>query len=456
MLSDIITRVKNNDWHLPMWLGLLLAKVPFGIRPIVGKVYSVRRERIKYFDTLSVRQKHSIIYEQVFLIVKYALENIPFYQRFYADAGFSLDMLKSFDDIEKIPIVDKSVLALYSLEDRSNISLPKFLVNTGGSTGNTLSLYVQPNSIGHEWAHLHEIWSNVGYRHDMLKLMFVGRNHVKDIVDYDFARHSIAVDIYKPLPLIASKLKQYLNRYHCYFLHGYPSFLADFATYCSNEDIELLNLLRANLKAAFLCSEYPYPQYREIIESVFGIKTQSFYGHTERCVMAYEEGTPNKFTVLQTYGYAEAIERPDGHYDLIGTSYYNRATPLIRYKTNDIIDNPLKETGILKSFDIYEGRDGQFIFDKQGNKVSLTGLIMGRHHELFEYSNHIQVSQISCGKVAILYVPKNNSMQIDYKSLFDSSNVDVDFVFYQINNPIRTVSGKINLLVPYDSVKAFI
>ena len=452
MLSELINDVKNNRLHMPVWMGQILAYVPFGLRPVIGGEYRARCHDIHMELSMSSDQRKEWIYGQMHSIVEYAMNNIPFYKDFYAKRGFTLDMLSTYDDIARIPVIDKDILLTYSLEERSYPDNSGIFVNTGGSSGKTLSLYIRPDQIGHEWAHLHEVWKKVGYRQNMLKIMFVGRNNVKDVVDYDFARHSLAVDIYKPLPEIAERLKGYLRHYPCYFVHGYPSVIADFASYCLSDDAELLALLRQNLKAAFLCSEYPYAKYRDVIESVFGIPTQSFYGHTERCVMAYESDEPYKFKPMQTYGYVEALERADGHFDLIGTSYYNYATPLIRYNTKDLIDDPVSEDGLLKEFHIYEGREGQNILDRSGKVISLTGLIMGRHHPLFDYVEHVQVSQPVMGKALVLYVPKNPELELDCQSLFDSSNVDVEFSFHKLDKPVRTVSGKVNLLVPYKDI----
>ena len=114
-----------------------------------------------------------------------------------------------------------------------------------------------------------------------------------------------------------------------------------------------------------------------------------------------------------------------------------------------MIDDPVSEDGLLKEFYIYEGREGQNILDRSGKVISLTGLIMGRHHPLFDYVEHVQVSQPVMGKALVLYVPKNPELELDCQSLFDSSNVDVEFSFHRHDKPVRTVSGKVNLLVPY-------
>ena len=80
--------------------------------------------------------------------------------------------------------------------------------------------------------------------------------------------------------------------------------------------------------------------------------------------------------------------------------------------------------------------------------ISLTGLIMGRHHELMEKSSHIQISQKENGRATIYYVPLPDADIDDPSSLFDSSNVAIDFDFKKIAAPLRTKAGKVLLLVP--------
>ena len=445
MKIELIKKLKSNSIQLPIWLGQVFAYYPYAYRPIIGKYYRVRKNEIASFNHLTLSERQDFIFQKMYSIVEYAIRNIPFYQKYYKAQGFSITDLKCFDDIKKIPIIDKKILLQYSLFERSNERVSKFLVNTGGSSGLTLSFYVQPSAIGHEWAHIHSMWKLLGFKASDLRLFMAGRNVIRNGVDYDFARHALTVDIYMPYDKIAPLLKKRLRKHPCFYLHGYPSVLSEFAEYC-NTDIELLALLRNSLKGAFLSSEYPYPMYRDVIERVFHISTQSFYGHTERCIMAYECSKKFSYIPFQTYGFTEAIKNSNGNFDLIGTSYYNQASPLIRYNTNDVIDNPCFEGGILASFDILEGRSGQFILDSEGKKISLTGLIMGRHHPMFDLCRHIQVAQSKLGEAIIFYVPRDG-VNFNPIETFDSKNVKIKFQFKELSEPIRTVSGKINLLV---------
>ncbi len=194
-----------------------------------------------------------------------------------------------------------------------------------------------------------------------------------------------------------------------------------------------------------MTSEFPSINYRSFIERTFKIPTHSFYGHTETCIIA-DEKQQFEYDVLQTYGYAEAL-KSGNKYSLIGTSYFNFASPLIRYDTEDFIEPLNFEGRILKKFKIKEGREGDYVLDYNGNKISLTGLIFGRHHKLFDFVNHIQIKQESLGMVTILYTSKNKLNSKIITDLFDMSNINMSFQFKHCKKPFRTSSGKIPLKI---------
>ena len=92
------------------------------------------------------------------------------------------------------------------------------------------------------------------------------------------------------------------------------------------------------------------------------------------------------------------------------------------------------------------GRSGEFVIDRDGKKINLTGLIFGRHHELFNEAKYIQVKQIEPGVIEIHYVANALSAN-KAATLFDSNNVNMDISFVQRDEPVRTVAGKVGLLI---------
>ena len=182
MFGSIINVLKKNRIHLPAGLGLLMARIPYSWRPIVGKEYKRRLKQIHLFEQLSIDEKKESVFRQVYEIVAYSIDNIAFYREFYAKKGFSIDQLKSYDDLDKIPVVTKDDLIACDVSERSNLSLDKILVNTGGSTGKTLSFYIEPNAIGHEAAHALTMWQELA--------KFSGQVLVSNITDRSFMSYN--------------------------------------------------------------------------------------------------------------------------------------------------------------------------------------------------------------------------------------------------------------------------
>lgn len=438
--------LKNNLKNISPSIGKVINMIPYSRRPGIGKIYRLRQKEIHEFEIFSNEQKRDFIFNKMKALVYYAYSNVPFYKKNYDRNGFLPNDLNSFEDIKKIPIINKSILNEYDLEERSSKRNHRYIVNTGGSTGTPFSFYVEPSSMGHEWAHMHSIWNELGYNTSDLKIVFGGRSDLKNVVEYDVVRNHFAVDIYADYKLVAKELKEILKKYTIKYLHGYPTSIYDFAIFCKTEDPELQELLSKHLKGVFFGSEYPHEHYRNTIEEILNVKTISWYGHTERAVLAYEKSEEFKYEPFGTYGFTEALKLNDENFQLIGTSYYNFASPLIRYNTLDIISNIAVEDGIVRSFKITKGREGEFILDKNNKKINLTGLIFGRHHEIFNHSKFIQVKQTDLGKIEVHFV-SNTLLQEQAIHLFDHRNLNLDIKFIKREEPFRTNSGKVNLLI---------
>ncbi|SDB12117.1 phenylacetate-CoA ligase [Pseudidiomarina indica] len=416
--------------------------IPYDYRPGIGRIYRTRKRSILESEHFTVEQKKEFVFNRVKAIAVYAFNNIPFYKELYQNNGINPESLKTFDELDSLPIITKADLQSVPLEFRSFGIKGRLLENTGGSSGHPLELYIEPNSVGHEWAHMHYIWKKLGFKQSDLKVVFGGRADVENVVQYDSARHQFNVDIYSGWQSVADKLLQIFDKYSPKYLHGYPSSIFDFMIWLDNNNHPLLPIMRNHIKGMFLGSELPSPHLRSTTEKILDCKSISWYGHTERSILAYEESAPGIYSPFVTYGFAEMID--DGR--LICTSYYNRASPLIRYDTGDRIEGNLNH-GLLESFTISDGREGEYVLDKLGNKIFLTGLVFGRHHRLFDIARHIQIYQPRIGAVVVLVTPRDELTPEDASEYFDTSNVQLDFEFRVIAEPIRTKVGKVPLLV---------
>lgn len=443
----MIQSVKTLLQSIPAPAGRLLSRFPYAQRPFIGRPYRRCQRLIADSETWSSEQTRTFVFSQVKRVIQHAYQRIPFYRRLYDENRFSPDRLRSFDDIERVPVIDKAALQAVPLRERSTMILGRYLANTGGTSGSPLHFYITPDLIPSEWGHMHWVWRKLGYTERDLKLGFGGRNLGKDNVVYDGLRHQYVVSLYREIDRVASDLLLIARSAPIRYLHGYPSAIYEFARFCEKEQPELLRLLRASLRGALLGSEFPVREWRERIESVFGIPSVSWYGHTERAVLAWEKGEPFEYHPFQTYGYCEVKRSADG-FRLIGTSYRNLASPLIRYDTGDDVEPLNVESGLLRSFRIRNGRVGDFVVDRNGVKIPLTALIFGRHHDLFNIAKFVQVRQRAPGHMEVLAtLERGAKTPSDWNRWFDTSGLEMTIDFCRLNEPILTPRGKVALRV---------
>lgn len=444
-MSSARSIVKSFVERTPASVGKLFVRIPFSIR--LGSEYSAAQQSLNAFDSLQVDAKKNAIFERVRSGVVRALEENAFYREFYSRNGYQIDELQSFDDIKRIPIVQKEDLRGFELEQRSKPAPGRLLVNTGGTSGQPLEFYLDRHAFAREWAHMHRIWASVGYHPRDLKLTFRGKNLGRRVVRYNPVHNEYLVSAYHSQAEVREAIAGLVRRHRIRYLHGYPSAIYEFAQGCEQTDPELVGRLNKSLRGILYGSEFPAPVYRDAVESVFPVASVSWYGHSEMAILAYERDEPYRYVPMHTYGYVEAVPDEAGRYRLIGTSYDNDVSPFIRYDTGDFV-TPEYRDGLLESFRVSEGRSGEFIVDRNGHRISLTALVFGRHHEIFRIAQHLQIRQVKPGEATVMVVTaKDQKLEPSWPRLFDTSNVNIDFDFELIDSPIRTASGKLPLLV---------
>src|SRR5690554_5500815 len=158
---SIAVFLKNNLKNIPASIGKQINKIPYDVRPGIGKIYTQRKQEISQIERIDQKK---FVYEKVKALVDHSYNNIKFYKEYYDKNNFHPSQLMSFDDIVKIPVITKAILNEYPLEDRSFPVPGRYIVNTGGSSGTPFGFYIEPSSMGHEWAHMHTIWENLRYK----------------------------------------------------------------------------------------------------------------------------------------------------------------------------------------------------------------------------------------------------------------------------------------------------
>lgn len=440
---NILLPVKRVIERLPLPLKKLVSRIPFVC--IVGRRYASLSARIQRSEAFL---DHESLLAQMNAVLCRAKE-VPFFQ---SNAKCYFDKkVTDLGGILALPITTKRDLLVATPEQRAVECSGRFLVNTGGTSGQPLAFYLNRECVAAEWAHMHYIWGQLGYTRKSLKLTFRGKDIGDQAYVYSPIHNEILLNTYLPWSQIENAILEISKIQKIEYLHGYPSILADFAENLLQSGSRLLDQLNSQLKGIFLASEYPAPHFRKKIEAAFKAPTVSWYGHSEMGLLAYEKvGEPYRYHVMQTYGMAEAIEDEEGDdFRLVCTSFVNVVSPFVRYDTGDRISDLEIMDGVLRSFKISSGRVGDRVVDRNGHNISLTALIHGRHHDAFAMVNHVQVSQPEAGRVILHIVPREG-VEVNEEIIrckFDLAHVEIDFDFVFELAPLRTPSGKLPLLI---------
>lgn len=433
--------LKNIAEHIPYCIGRQLARIPFSWR--LGDNYAQTRHLCRAAEGWSEGDCESYSIKNFRNAFEYAREHLPCYQALYKDSGVQNLEIKSLSDVKCVPTIDKIWVREHCGEFSGTYKL-----FSGGTTGAPTPFWMDKNCWAREWAHMHTIWEKLGYKYTDLKATLRGKNMGVKPYEYNPVHNEFRLNTYLPLSMWKKELLKLFGKREIKYFHPFPSsmheFLLDMERTCTEDEIKII---LGNVKGLLLSSEFPAPYMIEKYKK-FKLPFVSWYGHSEMCVLAYDDSGvngdfANRYKPFVTYGLCEV---ESGH--IIGTSFHNFDMPLIRYDTGDLVE-VTKRTGggLCREFAIKEGRSGDYVVDKHGKQVSLTALIYGRHHKAFDLADNVQVGQTEPGKATLYVTVKDGRVEGELGRLFDLTSVDIDFEFKVIDKPIRTSLGKLKLRV---------
>lgn len=424
----------------------LLAHIPAPLR--IGRGYERMKQLIRQSEAWSEDQTAAWLLPRLQRLLVHAAAEVPFYRWFYEQARYDVRSLRTLDDWSQVPVVTKQDLQKHALEQRCAKGVAGNPANTGGTSGTPLAFMLEASATPVEWAHMHHIWSAHGYHVSQMKLRIGGTYFPHDAPFVYHPRHNeYIVNANCPMPEVARAVLALSTSTPFRWVHGYPSLVAEFAREVARHSGPEAHRFVAHLRGVLLGSEFPAPVYREAITAHLTSNIVSWYGHSEMALLA-RETTEGTYQSLPTYGYAEAVPSTDGQGErLICTALHNRVHPFIRYDTGDRVSTVSRLLGSL-AFRIEEGRVGDFVQDRSGRQLSLTSIIFGRHHCAFNEVLHLQVRQTIPGHITLLLVPQVTTADVvSLTAGFDFEGLDLTFDVQLVDQPVRTVSGKLKLKV---------
>lgn len=277
-------------------------------------------------------------------IVTHAYETVPFYRDRLDDEGFRHGDVEGVEDLQHLPVLTKAEVRAAGADLVSREAERGALDHghTSGTTGSPLGLWYDRqmsvvNAVA-DWRQ--KAWGGME-RGDWCGV-FLGRVVVPtDWTAPPFWRvNRVHRQVwYSSFHLSESNLPRYvedIRRRGLRFLEGYPSTLYILASH----------LLRAGrrlpMEAVFTSSETLHRIQREAIEEAFECPIFDFYGLAERVIFAGECERHEGKHLFDEYGVTEVVDdegNPVAEGErgwLVGTTLWNRAMPLLRYRTSDL------------------------------------------------------------------------------------------------------------------------
>lgn len=335
--------------------------------------YLVKTQWMKkrYIEQLQVKRLKSLL--------KYAYENVPYYNRAFKEASFEPSMFGCLEDLQRVPILKRSAISKNLDELRvKSCSEELFSWSTSGTTAVPISFYKTKTDLSWGLAAELRAYGWAGYKagdklavvwriHEQgLKLQL--RNLLKRAKIFDV--HTISE---KSMEMFAKKM----HRFQPKFLRGYAGSTNLFATF-----LEQNEHFKIQPEAVFTSAQTLRPHYRKNIEKAFNCRVYDCYGTNEVYFVAGQCGEHEGLHVAEENIFLEVVNDnehvsagEEGH--ILLTNLHSFAMPFIRYDIGDLgkifpeICSCGRELKLVKpigrSYEYFLNSDGSFTFLKDFN-----------------------------------------------------------------------------------------
>jgi len=346
-------------------------------------------------------------------LLEHAYTKCPFYKESFDKVGFRPGDFTDFKQLESLPILTRADVAnrIEDLRATTETGMGVRHVSTSGtSTGTPLSFYENYGAVFYELMFIHNLWARIGHKENDRKVVLRGNVvHTRwNPRPWRRTESSLFLSMYHLTPMSARSYLDMIRRYRPLWLHVYPSALVFFIQLLG-EKVARQELGSLGIKGVFCGSEKVYDWQRTLIESVVEARVLSWYGMTEKVVLAGECEQCTSLHVYPQYGYLEAIPAADGLARVVATGFLNRATPFIRYEVGDLIrpgESGCKLCG--RHFHLIDevlGREGDLIVTKQG-VFPFSFSVASIHNDAWADVAEWQMIQDKPGHLRVVVVPR--------------------------------------------------
>jgi len=408
----MIAQLRELYDSMPVWVKRMVSVVPFGYR--LGSTFRKTLAFIKESDRWDADRLQEYQAKELARLLETSIKHVPYYSKYRKLLSKQpFNILREIEPISKTEI--QKNFDLFILPEQLRGAYHK--TYTGGSSGKPLKIYQNNDILEMEWAFMIAQWMRAGYRPGDRRAAFRGVEFKENRTE--IVRENPVYDeiLLSPFDLTEEALAEYVDAIRKFkpgFLRGYPSAITVLARYILDNGIAPIRSIRS-----VLCgSEGLIEGQRELIESAFDARVFSWYGMSEKVVLAGECEKSHVYHAFPQYGITEIIDshgnvtnEPGTEGEIVGTGFLNRVMPFIRYRLDDsarIVDSRCSECGRnhLLLTDVVGHRVQDAIIGKSGSRVSMTAINM--HDATFAGIRQFQFRQKHPGEVTLLIKVSRN------------------------------------------------
>lgn len=337
---------------------------------------------------------------QLRAVVKYAYDHSGFYHQKFRQSGIKPNDIKCVKDLNKLPIVKKSDLQNsfeHIISDEFNIT-SLIIQKTSGSSGQPLRVYLSEKE--HEFRMAKMLRANIscGQKPRDKWLVITAPSHVNKqsgIRKFLGIYSPFSVSVFERQAAQISLIRSYKPN----VLEGYSSSLVLLANEMKQRGMSLPAQCRLVIGGAELIDTTA----REFVEKVFGVPFFDQYASNELEAMAWQCEVKGGYhvdadSVIMQFLDEDGEEVSPGETgEIVCTSLFNYAMPIIRYAIGDIgvfSDEQCSCKRVFPLMKMIEGRADSFISFPDGRLVSPIAIILCmRMFSLYDRLDRFRVIQ---------------------------------------------------------------
>lgn len=395
------------------------------------KTYVRFRNFIKTSENYSPEESKEFQFNQIKSLIHYCWNHIVGYRTHWEKGNFHPDKFKNLDDIRLIPIISKEIMKKDIL-NFTNTNLKKTIYHqSGGTTGSPFGFYEEKKVAMIEKSFMHDLWSRFYPKMNLkTKATILRGRKIPDRIYYN-PMNGLLLSTFNITPENVKLYIRAIEKYKTPILHAYPSSLYFVCRIMNKYNMKLNH----KFESVMLGSEKLHDFQREFITEIIDAPVCHWYGQAEKLVLAGNNINDDLFHIYPQYGFAEVLTQtgeranPGERGEIIGTGFWNLATPFIRYRTMDWVETgDIEKNKYHPSYPVLnkiEGRMQDIIIGKSKNPLSLVNVAnICAHYPEIDQFQFIQ--------------QKIGELQLIYKKFKQDSFIDEE----KIHNELQSYLGK--------------